>query len=258
MDSNAFVVIQHWMIELGLKGNELLIFAAIYGFSQSESGMFAGRLTYFTDMFKINYSTVIDVIKKLLDRGLIEKHDGTLTGRWAGCHTYTVPKEVLEIPIPKTGEVSGNPISGVGNSNREVSENPIPGVGKSDSYTINNNITGKDSIDIKEGAGRDEKFNLFWNEYPKHEAKQNAMREFEKLAPDDDLFETMMAALRKVKKSKQWQDVQYIPLPATWIRQRRWEDETEEIKSKDNIKGEATYDIEKIQREAEEIKEFRI
>ena len=44
----AYIVIQDWMIsDLQLKGNELLTYALIYGFSQDGESEFKGSLKYF-------------------------------------------------------------------------------------------------------------------------------------------------------------------------------------------------------------------
>ena len=70
-------------------------------------------------------------------------------------------------------------------------------------------------------------FARFWMEYPRKEAKQAAIKAFEKLKPDEALLEIMLSAIRKSKESAQWQESggQFIPHPATWLNQRRWEDE---------------------------------
>ena len=73
-------------------------------------------------------------------------------------------------------------------------------------------------------------FDRFWSAYPRHEAKATARAEFDKLKPDEELLETMLAAIDKQKQSAQWQENggQYIPHPRTWLHQRRWEDEVTE------------------------------
>lgn len=73
-------------------------------------------------------------------------------------------------------------------------------------------------------------FDRFWEAYPRHTAKQEALKRFEKLAPDGELFETMLKAIEKQKRSEQWtkDNGQFIPHPATWLNQRRWEDELPE------------------------------
>ena len=70
-------------------------------------------------------------------------------------------------------------------------------------------------------------FNQFWTAYPKHIAKQSAVKAFEKLKPDEKLLEAMLKAIEMQKESKQWEkdDGAFIPYPATWLNQRRWEDE---------------------------------
>jgi hypothetical protein len=78
------------------------------------------------------------------------------------------------------------------------------------------------------GAG----FEKFWSAYPRHVAKSDAQKKFEKLNPDDELLAVMLAAIEKQKKSEQWvkDGGQYIPHPSTWLNQRRWEDEVQPAK----------------------------
>ena len=46
--------------------------------------------------------------------------------------------------------------------------------------------------------------------------------------PDDQTVDAMVKALRYLKTTRQWttNDGQYIPMPATFLNQRRWEDDT--------------------------------
>lgn len=70
-------------------------------------------------------------------------------------------------------------------------------------------------------------FARFWAVYPRKEAKQTALKAFTKINPDEALLETMLSAIARFKETAQWQEDggQYIPHPATWLNQRRWEDE---------------------------------
>ena len=70
-------------------------------------------------------------------------------------------------------------------------------------------------------------FARFWDAYPKHTAKTAARKAFDKVNPDAAKVETMLAAIEKQKASAQWQENggQFIPYPATWLNQNRWEDE---------------------------------
>ena len=62
----------------------------------------------------------------------------------------------------------------------------------------------------------------FYAAYPRKEAPAYARACFERLNPDDKLVSTMIAWLHEAKRSIQWQDKALIPMPATWLNQKRW------------------------------------
>ena len=75
MQSNNYIVIQGWMCnELELKGNELLIFALIHGFSQDGVSKYYGGRKYIADTFNISLPTVDKALQGLLDKEYIVKH----------------------------------------------------------------------------------------------------------------------------------------------------------------------------------------
>ena len=78
---------------------------------------------------------------------------------------------------------------------------------------------------------QEERFSQFWKAYPKKKAKQTAERAFLKLKADAALFSQIMEALEKQKQSRQWlkDNGDYTPHAATWLNQRRWEDELETV-----------------------------
>ena len=84
---------------------------------------------------------------------------------------------------------------------------------------------GKDNSCAKSTSEIDERFDRFWDVYPRHEKKKDARKAFGTLNVTDELLEQMLDAVRRQKASKQWQDAQYIPQPTTWLHGRRWEDE---------------------------------
>ena len=76
-----YIVIQSFMVsELGLKGNELLIYAIIFGFSQTTGQTFHGSLTYLESWTNSTRPTVISSLKSLVEKGLIEKEEQTING----------------------------------------------------------------------------------------------------------------------------------------------------------------------------------
>lgn len=74
----------------------------------------------------------------------------------------------------------------------------------------------------------DDLFEKFYSAYPRKVAKSEAKKSFKKLKPTDELLTKMLSAIEIQKQSKQWQTKEYIPHPATWLNQKRWEDETDE------------------------------
>ncbi len=74
-----YIVIQGFMVnELNLKGNELLIYAIIYGFSQLESQEFNGTLQYLANWCNSTKQGVLKALKSLIEKGLIEKQENKI------------------------------------------------------------------------------------------------------------------------------------------------------------------------------------
>lgn len=73
----------------------------------------------------------------------------------------------------------------------------------------------------------DERFTVFWDMYPRKEGKQNARKAWDKLCPDEELLYRILDAIALQKESDQWMrdNGRYIPLPASWLNGKRWEDE---------------------------------
>ena len=72
-------------------------------------------------------------------------------------------------------------------------------------------------------------FDLFYSPYPKKMARGDAEKAFKVISPDSDLIQKMVAAIDNQKKSKDWlkDNGKWIPLPASWLRGKRWDDEVE-------------------------------
>ena len=78
-------------------------------------------------------------------------------------------------------------------------------------------------------------FDRFWNAYPRKVGKPAAQKAWRKAikgpkrpgsaGPIHEIY----AGLERWKASDQWQDEKFIPYPATFLNQRRWEDEPPEI-----------------------------
>lgn len=89
----------------------------------------------------------------------------------------------------------------------------------------------KEEKQVKEKSKTENKqqeyFSIFWASYPKKVGKGAAEKSWKKIKPTKDLLEKMLNAIETAKQSRQWNkdNGQYIPNPATWLNQKRWEDE---------------------------------
>lgn len=72
-----------------------------------------------------------------------------------------------------------------------------------------------------------ERFDRFWAIYPNKTGKQAALKTWSKLKPSAELTESILAAVEYQKTWDRWtkDGGRYIPNPATWLNQGRWEDE---------------------------------
>jgi len=79
----------------------------------------------------------------------------------------------------------------------------------------------------KDNGELEASFGRFWAAYPRRVAKVGAFKAWAKLKPDALLVERILKAVNEHKRSVSWlRDAgQYIPYPATWLNERRWEDE---------------------------------
>jgi hypothetical protein len=69
-------------------------------------------------------------------------------------------------------------------------------------------------------------FDTFWNLYPRKIGKENARKSWNRTATNQKTVTAILSALPNHVESPQWRkdNGQFIPHPATWLNQRRWED----------------------------------
>jgi hypothetical protein len=94
--------------------------------------------------------------------------------------------------------------------------------GPTKGHNVRRREVRKNSLSLTEQG-----FDRFWQAYPRKVAKQDALRAWTRLASENGLVETILAAVARHKASPDWQrnDGRYIPYPASWLNGRRWEDE---------------------------------
>lgn len=66
-----------------------------------------------------------------------------------------------------------------------------------------------------------ERFEAFFKFYPRHEDRVSAVREWDRLKPDDGLIDTIARALKRQVQIKDWP----APYACRYLRNQRWLDE---------------------------------
>lgn len=214
-----FIVIQGWMVsELGLKGNELLIYAIIYGFSQTDKQNFTGSLQYLAEWANSTKQGVLKALKSLISKGYIVKLGVSIspTGQHTCIYHATKFNDVLN-------KVEWG-----------IKQSLTPGIKQSLTNNINNNNI-EDNIDnniehFNEEAIKEE-FSRVWKEYPRKEGKDGAYKEYTKLRHKlgYDKFNEYVV-LDGIKRYKDYIErnkiePKYIKQGSTWFHGHCWEDE---------------------------------
>ena len=76
-----YIVVQEFMVrDLHLKGNDLLVYAIIYGFSQDGEQSFSGSLGYLADWTSSTKQGILKNLNNLIERNLIKKTEESKNG----------------------------------------------------------------------------------------------------------------------------------------------------------------------------------
>ena len=234
-DSN-YVVIQGWMLtRLGLKGNELMIYAVIYGFTQNGETEFVGSMKYLADWTNSTVESVRKCIKSLIDKGYIVK---TLDG--SGVNAYKAVLSAIYPHVDKNVDNSDSsaeiPIQQSCIDHTTKLHQPYNKVVSTIQQSCINNYINNNNIDNKDthtppcgGESADDAFERLWALYPqaRRQGKQTAKRAYMAALKRGVPAERIEAGLRRYADYVTQAQVEdrYVMQAATFFRGARWDDE---------------------------------
>lgn len=144
-----YICIQEFMVrDLGLKGNELIVYALLYGFTQDGEQYFSGSLNYIANWINASKSTAQSVIKSLLGKGCLVKRDNFVNNVKFCEYRTAIPEDAGdEKPdtVPDSGmgctenRYGGVPDSGMGRTENQYGGVPDSGT-NNNIYNTNNNL----------------------------------------------------------------------------------------------------------------------
>lgn len=157
-----YISISGWMVtSLGLKGNELLVYAIIYGFSQDYKTRFTGSLQYLADWTNSTKQSCIKCLKSLIEKGYITKHENIVNGVKICEYQAVKPKSMVVNKVEH-----GSKQSLMGGSKQSL-HNTL------DNNTLGNNIEIK-----KERKNKSKSYDEQIAEYTGNEELQDALKAF--------------------------------------------------------------------------------
>lgn len=135
--------------------------------------------------------------------------------------------DTIEKAAIKLNSANGN-VQNVQNRNVQNVQNEM--------YKMSNSLTEITTNKIhdqkpKKSTLTEQKFEKFWQIYPRKVGKAKAKQKWLKLPITDDLFVKIIKALEtQIEYSWRDKDIEFIPHPITWLNQERWEDEIKPTK----------------------------
>ena len=208
-----------------LSASEKVFFAEITSLSDQCGYCYAGN-GYFSKLYDTSDRTVQRWVKHLQELGYVavtNVRDGAAMQRRISPLSASVPDVCAEnFPDKNVGE--RHPVS-AGDKNvapTPTKMSPTPRQKCRLEQYKNNNTRENNTRACARG------FDRFWAAYPRKVGKGAAERSFERIRPDAALLDGMLRAIETQRQSDTWQRG-YIPNPATWLNQRRWEDEPDGV-----------------------------
>ncbi len=212
-----------------LKANEKLLYGEITALTEKTGECWASN-NYFANLYSVDPSAISKWIKNLNDCNYI-KTDCIYKN-----NSKEIEKRVIKMVLTNINR-------GIDKFTRGVLTNEGEGYCQKDkdNNTSNNNTSVNNITPIIPKNDIEKMFDAFWEIYPNKKARANAYKSFVKVVTNKELFEEIMNKVKLYKQTTQWlkDNGQFIPHPATWLNQKRWEDELE-IK---NIKKITTKDL---------------
>ena len=205
-----FIVIQGFMVnDLKLKGNELLVYAIIYGFSQEKDQVFNGSLQYLADWTNSTKQGIIKNLKSLVEKNYVKKTEKIINGV-KFCEYHTTELTTLLNKVEDDSKQSLTPTIKQSLTNSISTEN-----------TENKKV---DKITIKQ---LDKEFEIVWGNYPRKQGKTNAFKSYCKArkagVSSEDILAGLYAYINYIRKQKV--DPQFIKQGSTWFSQECWNDD---------------------------------
>lgn len=203
-----------------LPPNAKLLYGEVTALSDKLGYCYA-KNSYFSELFGLSERSVTRLLAVLVERGYLrvdvirdESTQEVLERRISAVYERgeTAPPPDKNVGTPPDGIVHTPPDKNVGENSTSIEQIPpiVPQGGQP-----------KKRKSKSVPSWKPERFEAFWNYYPRHEDRVSAVREWDRLKPDDALIDTIARALKRQVESGDWP----APYACRYLRNQRWLDE---------------------------------
>lgn len=201
---------------------------------------------YFAKLYRMSERTIRSLIKALADHGYIRIE------REAGQHNVTSARRIYAGVNPLAAGSSLEKICQTESAVRKKLSGSLEETFQTEpghiikEQEILTRVRDRSEKSLQAPDWKPERFAAFWNYYRKipgedgrnrNENRQAAMRAWDRLQPDDALIDTIAKALLRQRTTPEWTRGVGIPMAATYLNQRRWEDAPEAAEAEPPAEG---------------------
>jgi phage replication O-like protein O len=238
------------LISAGLTARQWAVVMAIvrktYGYGKKTDDIGLSQLAEMTGIAKPHVSVAV---RELAARCVITREQGKFGHRLGVNKNHRLWLSVTDLVTLTTGMLDETTVTEtVTNTDHaaqpEVTDSVTPETLDEGSQIGNGGVTESvlnpvtESVTTKDNPPKDncqktktfphslrERFDIFWAAYPRKVEKKEAQKVFDRLNPDDDLLQAILAGLTLAKKTQQWQVKRFIKHPSVWLNGACWQDE---------------------------------
>lgn len=216
---DSYCNIQGWMIEdLNLGGNELIVYAVIFGFCRDGSSWYKLSQEYVAKWCGITTRGLRKILKSLEEKGLL-------------LIKYHGKGEVSEYKAlkPDDEEVEEQSSASTGTKFRQY-RNSVPPVEEQSSANTSNNIynnINNNTKEINKESQLENDFEELWKLYPRKAGKAKAFKAYKSAikqgATNEQIRQGILNYIQWIKEHKT--QAEYIKHGSTFFNERCWNDE---------------------------------
>jgi len=204
-----FSMVPAWLLDRDISDKALRLYAVLAGYADSETGQAYPGRALLSRRMACSTKTVDRAVQELLEIGAIKKKQRVKDGHYQSS-LYTV------VRVDPASEVTRPSVRDDATS-RHTRPDPVSPVSQ---RTITTELEPEELEPLNDIV---QVFNEFWDVYPRKQGKGKAKEAFIKASKLANV-ELILLGAERYAADPNLPDPKFVPLPATWLNQERWDD----------------------------------